>query len=79
VKEALTELTYAFKKVPDDVVIAKHLALIHKDMKNYAKARSYLQHALKHARMNSEKKEIKTVLDVLDGERIPASFPAPQD
>jgi len=29
--------------------------------------------------MNSEKKEIKTVLDVLDGERIPASFPAPQD
>lgn len=79
VKEALAELTYAFKKVPDDVVIAKHLALIHKDMKNYSKARSYLQHALKHARMNSEKKEIKTVLDVLDGERIPASFPAQED
>lgn len=72
-KEALKELTFAFSKVPDDVVIAKHLALIHKDMRNFAKARTYLQHALKYARIRSEIKDLKTVLAVIDGERIPAS------
>ena len=72
-KEALAELNFAFEKVPDDVVIAKHLALIHKDMKNFSKARSYLQHALKNARMRSEQREIASVLELLEGDRTPAS------
>lgn len=71
--EALKELTAAFEKVPDDVVIAKHLALIHKDMKNFTKARIYLQHALKNARLSSEKRELTSVLELLEGERFPAA------
>ncbi|MBY0515656.1 MAG: tetratricopeptide repeat protein [Bacteriovoracaceae bacterium] len=73
-KEALKELTHAFKKVPDDMVIAKHLALIHKEMKNYNQAKEFLKQALKNARLNSEKKEIVSVLESLDSERSPASI-----
>jgi tetratricopeptide (TPR) repeat protein len=72
-KEALKELTKAFEKVPDDVVIAKHLALIYKDMKNFTKARTYLQQALKNARLNSDKRELSSVLEVLEAERLPAA------
>lgn len=70
-KEALKELSFAFKKIPDDVVIAKHLAIIHRDMKNFKQAREYLGHALKSARLASERKEIASVLENLD--RLPAS------
>lgn len=72
-KEALKELNHAFSKVPDDVVIAKHLAIIHKDMQNYSQARRFLNHALKNARLLSEKKEISSVLETIEKDRSPAS------
>jgi tetratricopeptide (TPR) repeat protein len=72
-KEALKELTLAFKKVPDDVVIAKHLAIIHKDMQNFSQARRYLHHAMKNARLMSEKREITAVMESIEKNRIPAS------
>jgi tetratricopeptide (TPR) repeat protein len=72
-KEALIELNHAFKKVPDDVVIAKHLAIIHKEMQNFAQAKRYLKHALDNARLMSEKREISSVLELLEKDRLPAS------
>ena len=72
-KEALKELTLAFKKVPDDVVIAKHLAIIHKEMQNFSQARRYLNHAMKNARLMSEKREITSVMESIEKNRIPAS------
>ncbi len=72
-KEALKELNHAFSKVPDDVVIAKHLAIIHKDMQNYSQARRFLNHALKNARLMSEKREIGSVMDSIEKNRAPAS------
>jgi tetratricopeptide (TPR) repeat protein len=72
-KEALKELTLAFKKVPDDVVIAKHLAIIHKDMQNFSQARRFLNHAMKNARLMSEKREITSVMESIEKNRFPAS------
>ncbi len=72
-KEALKELNHAFAKVPDDVVIAKHLAIIHKDMQNFSQARRFLNHALKNARLMSEKREISSVMEAIEKNRVPAS------
>jgi len=72
-KEALKELNAAYEKVPDDVVIAKHLALIHRDMKNFAQARTFLMHALKNAKLTADRREINVTLEALERERSPAS------
>jgi tetratricopeptide (TPR) repeat protein len=73
VKKALQELHFAHKKVPDDIEILKHLALIHQEMKEYSKARVYLQDALKHARYKSDKDEILSRIESLSDNRVPAS------
>lgn len=73
VKKALQELHFAHTKVPDDIEILKHLALIHEDMKEFTKARSYLQNALKHAKYKSDKEEILSRIESLNGDRVPAS------
>lgn len=73
VKKALQELHFAHKKVPDDIEILKHLAHIHEDMKDFSKARGYLQNALKHAKYKSDKEEILSRIESLSGDRIPAS------
>lgn len=72
-KKALAELHFAHKKVPDDIEIMKHLALIHEEMKEFSKARSYLESALKHARYRSDKDEILSKIRSLGEDRIPAS------
>lgn len=72
-KRALTELEVAFKKVPDDIEILKHLAEIHIRLKNLLKAKHYLQAALKQARYQSDRHEILVSLEELEKNRLPAS------
>ena len=71
--EALRELKAALKAVPDDAVIAKHLAQTHQRLRNYSEARVYFEQALKHSRLASEKKEITDVMQQMSEERKPAS------
>jgi Tfp pilus assembly protein PilF len=73
VKKALLELQLAFKKVPNDIEILKHLAIVHKEMKNYSRAKVFLESALKHVRYQSERKEIMSQMEALDTDRVPAS------
>ncbi len=73
VKKALQELHFAHKKVPDDIEILKHLAFIHEEIKEFTKARGYLQNALKHAKYKSDKEEILSRIESLNGDRVPAS------
>jgi tetratricopeptide (TPR) repeat protein len=73
VKKALSELTAAFKKVPDDIEILKHLAEVHRELKNYSKAKDYLESALKNARYQADKHEILATIEELENDRLPAS------
>ncbi len=73
VKKALQELHFAYKKVPDDIEILKHLALIHEEMKDFHKAKSYLENALKHAKYKIDREEILSRIESLQSDRIPAS------
>jgi tetratricopeptide (TPR) repeat protein len=73
VKRALTELQLAFKKVPDDIEILKHLAAIHKELKEFQKAKKYLETALKHARYFSDKQEISGQIADIESNRAPAA------
>ena len=66
-------MDFAFKKVPDDVEISKHLAIIHRQMKNFSKARDYFENALRHARIKSERVDIISQIEKLESERLPAS------
>lgn len=73
INKALTELETAFKKVPDDVEILKHLAIIHKELKDYKKAKGFFESALKQARYQNEKREILSQIEQMERDRIPAS------
>jgi len=73
VKKALSELTFAHKKVPEDMEILKHLAVIHKELKDFNKAKGYFESALKQARYPSDRKEILSSIEALESDRIPAS------
>jgi tetratricopeptide (TPR) repeat protein len=73
VKKALNELQLAQKKVPNDIEILKHLATVHKELKDYSKARTFLQSALKQARYQTDKEEIQSSLEAIEAERLPAS------
>ncbi|MCM2350846.1 MAG: tetratricopeptide repeat protein [Bacteriovoracaceae bacterium] len=71
--KALAELEMAFKKVPEDVEILKHLATVHKKMKDFSRAKSFLESALKHVRYQTERNEIMSQMEELEGDRLPAS------
>ncbi len=72
-KKALGHLQVAHKRVPDDVEILKHLAIIHGELKDIPKAKFYLETALKHTRLPYEKLELIGSLEKLDSDRLPAS------
>jgi tetratricopeptide (TPR) repeat protein len=72
-KEALAELQLALKKVPDDVEILKHLAIIHKELKDYSRAKSFYESALKHVRYQNDRQEILSQMEEMESDRIPAS------
>jgi tetratricopeptide (TPR) repeat protein len=73
INRALIELELAFKKVPDDVEVIRHLAIVHKRLKNYKMAKTFFESALKLVRFENERKEILSQIQDIDGERIPAS------
>lgn len=73
ISKALKELEIAFKKVPDDVEIMKHLAIVHRELKNFQRAKSFYQSALKHVRYQSDRQEILSEIAELESERMPAS------
>jgi tetratricopeptide (TPR) repeat protein len=73
VNRALVELELAFKKVPDDVEIIRHLAIVHKRLKNYKLAKTFFESALKLVRFEHDKKEILFQIKDIESERIPAS------
>ncbi len=71
--KALKEIEFAYKKVSDDVEILKHLAQIHKELKNFKLAHKFLSSAFKLAKLPDDKKKISIALDELQNLRIPAS------
>lgn len=73
IKMALTELQFAQKKVPDDVEILKHLAEVHRELKDFSRARTFLESALKHVRYQHDRNEILTAMEKLESDRLPAS------
>lgn len=73
VKRALSELTVAIEKVPDDIEILKHLAEVHVELKNFSKAKSYLKTALQKARHQADKHQILATIEKLENDRLPAS------
>lgn len=73
VKKALSELEYAYSKVPDDIEIMKHLAIVYAELKDFKKAKHHLEAALKHARYPNDRLEIMSSLEKLEGDRLPAS------
>lgn len=72
--KALTELEFAYKKVPDDLEILKHLAIVHRQLKNFKRAKSYYQTALKLVRYRYDRDEILGQISELETERLPASL-----
>jgi tetratricopeptide (TPR) repeat protein len=74
-KKALKELELAFKQVPNDVEILKHLAIVHRELKDFSRARSLLQQALQFARLQGERQEILSAIEMLESDRIPAASP----
>lgn len=73
--KALSEVKKAFELVNSDVVIAKHLAIIYKEMKKYEKAKRYFVEALKNCKFESERQDVIEALDGLQDLRMPASSP----
>ena len=73
IQKALAELKLAHKFVPDDVEILKHLAIVHKELKEYSKARGYFESALRFARYQADRDEINSMLADIDTDRVPAS------
>lgn len=71
--KALKELNYAFKQVPGDVEILKHLAIVHKELKDYSKAKSFIDRALSQAKYEDERQKILTVMEGIESDRLPAS------
>lgn len=71
--KALKELNYAFKQIPGDVEILKHLAIVHKELKDFTKAKTYIDRALSQAKYEDERQKILTVMEGIESDRLPAS------
>lgn len=77
---ALEHVEKAWSLVKNDTVINKHLAILHQEMKNYAKAKKYYLEALRFCKVEEEKVELIKRIEDLSGsveKRLPASAPAP--
>ncbi|HXH29761.1 MAG TPA: tetratricopeptide repeat protein [Bacteriovoracaceae bacterium] len=73
IKKALVELKIALQKVPDDVEILKHLAVVHRELKDFSRAKVYLESALKHVRLQTDRQEILSSIEAIETDRVPAS------
>ncbi|MGZ7226832.1 tetratricopeptide repeat protein, partial [Streptococcus pyogenes] len=70
---ALKELNVAFKHAPGDVEILKHLAMVHKELKNFNQARTFIDQALGQAKFEDERQKILAVKERIETDRLPAS------
>ena len=77
-KKALIEIKKAWDLVKTDVVITKHLAIIHRDLKNLEEAKKYYFEALKQCKSNSERQDVINDLSGLEGVRLPANKSTPE-
>jgi Tfp pilus assembly protein PilF len=73
IQKALVEVKKAFSLVNSDVVIAKHLAIIYKDLKKYKMAKKFFVEALRNCKFESERKDILKSLGSFPELRLPAS------
>lgn len=77
-EKALHHVQKAWTLVKNDSVINKHLAILHAEMKNYAKAKVHYLEALKFCKVEEEKQELLKHIEDLRGKaekRLPASTP----
>ena len=72
-KKALEQLLIAVEKVKNDVTILKHLGLVYKSMKNYAKAKKYFNLSLEHTNSVAERQNIQNQLSEMGQKRLPAA------
>lgn len=72
-KRALQEMKKAWELAKNDVVITKHLAIIHQDMRNYEEAKRFFVEALKNCRIESERADVLKSMESLEKVRLPAS------
>jgi tetratricopeptide (TPR) repeat protein len=72
-KKALRETKKARSFVQDDPTINKHMAMIHYRLKNLSKAKKYIIQAIKYSKNDGEKAEMKSIIDQIESERLPAS------
>jgi len=72
-QKALIEVKKAHELVKTDVVIAKHLAIIYRDLKKFKKAKRFFAEALRNCKFESERKEVMEALGGLQDTRLPAS------
>lgn len=71
-KKALSEIKKAWELVQTDVVITKHLAIIHREMDNFEEAKKFYFKALAQCKTESERQDVIKDLQELEGVRLPA-------
>jgi len=72
-EKAYVEIKKAWELVKTDTVIARHLAIVLRDLKKYSLAKKYLMEALKYCKKDSEKEKVLRDLESLEQIRVPAS------
>lgn len=77
-KKALEQAQKAYEYVKTDVIIIKHLAMIHREMNNLKLSKDYYLEALRHCKTESEKNQIYQELGPPENLRLPASNLSPQ-
>lgn len=75
-KKASIELQKAHKKIPDDIEVMKHLAVVYRKMKKYKKAHTILNNALSLTQNQMDRNFIYDELKKIENERKPASRPS---
>lgn len=72
-KKALVEIKKAMELLDyPDMIVTKHLAIIYKEMKEYAKALKVFEQAMELARWQEEKQAIQEYIDKITPKRLPA-------
>jgi tetratricopeptide (TPR) repeat protein len=71
--KALEHIKKAWELTKNDVVITKHLALVYKELKEFEQAKRFYLEALRHCKVESERKEVINALKGLEDVRMPAS------
>lgn len=79
IEESLRELKEAFKTIPEDASVQKHLAIVYTKLKNFSEAKKYFVKALSSTQDEEEILEIKNYLYDVENLRMPASLQSQND